>query len=86
MLACAQRRFDWCRLCGVQWIQLRKRVEMSLERRRHGVSAPRFILTFFQCKLGTVFHEVVGDHVADDQVGVFDAAHVGHCYLDAELG
>jgi hypothetical protein len=35
---------------------------------------------------GMVFHEVVGDHVAHDQVGIFDSAHVRHCYLNAELG
>src|SRR5579864_694249 len=31
-------------------------------------------------------HEVVADHVANDHVGVFDAAHVGGGHLDMELG
>ena len=63
---------------------------------RHRMSTPRSMRTFFQqvdpqqrcpSKLRwVVFHEVVGDHVAHDQVGVFDAAHVGYCYLDTELG
>ncbi len=57
-------------------------------RRRRRTECPRHDLCglFSNSKLGVVFHEVVGDHVAHDQVGVFDAAHVGYCYLDTELG
>src|SRR6185312_5246978 len=34
----------------------------------------------------SVFHEVVGNHVANDEVGVFDSSHVLHRHLDIQLG
>ena len=73
-------------LCGLQWIQLRKSVETSLD--AADTECPRHDLCglFSNSKLGVVFHEVVGDHVAHDHVRIFDTTHVRHWHLNSKLG